>query len=77
MQNLISTLNQIVTSLKMPAVILSSIAIIIGAYHLILGGQEGKQKAKGWFIGGGVGLIIILLATEISNYIARQTGQPF
>lgn len=74
MENLISTLEQIATSLRMPAVILAGIALIVGGYYLMIGGQEGKAKAKNWFIGAGVGLIIVLIASEIAKYIANQTG---
>lgn len=44
-------------------------AILIGGYIQASGGAEGLQKAKKWYVGGSVGLIIGLGAKAIVDLI--------
>jgi hypothetical protein len=74
MDGLIKTGEQILQWLQTGGIIGASIAFAIGAYYLMFGGHDGRPKAKGWFIGGAVGLIILLgakaLATSLSSNIS-------
>lgn len=45
----------------------TGIAFLIGSYYQILGGDRGRPKAVGWYIGGTVGLLLALGALEIAR----------
>jgi hypothetical protein len=47
--------------------ICAAIAFAIGCYLLMLGGDRGRQKCIGWFIGGAVGLVIVMGALGIAQ----------
>ncbi|MFC5543015.1 hypothetical protein ACFPOH_15000 [Ureibacillus suwonensis] len=72
MENLIATGQAFLEWLQMPAVIATAIAFCIGGYYLIFGGEQGRQKAVKWFIGGVVGLIVVLGAYSLANSISSN-----
>lgn len=47
----------------------AAVAIIIGGFYLIVGGDRGRPKAIGWFIGAALGLIIVMGAIGIAESI--------
>ena len=47
----------------------SAIAICIGGYYLIWGGDRGRPKAIGFFIGAVVGLVIVMGAYNMAESI--------
>lgn len=49
--------------------IAAAIAFCIGGYFLILGGDRGRGKAVGWFIGAAVGLVIVMGAYGLAEGI--------
>lgn len=44
-------------------------AILIGGFLQATGGAEGLQKAKKWYIGGAVGLVVGMGASTIVNVL--------
>ncbi|GGC97531.1 hypothetical protein GCM10007216_30390 [Thalassobacillus devorans] len=70
--NLQSTGASILTAMQLLGIISAAIAFGIGAYHLIWGGVRGRQSSIVWFIGGAVGLVILMGATAIAEYIDSQ-----
>ena len=53
--------------------IAAAIAFLTGGYFLMLGGDRGRPKAIGFFIGAAVGLVVVMgaygLAEGINNNI--------
>lgn len=47
----------------------AAIAFCIGGYFLMLGGDRGRGRSVGWFIGGAVGLIIVMGAYGLASGI--------
>lgn len=47
----------------------AAIAFSIGAYFLILGGDRGRGRSVGWFIGAAAGLVILMGAYSIATGI--------
>lgn len=51
----------------------AAIAFCVGGYYLMFGGDRGRGRSVGWFIGGAVGLVVVMgaygLATGIDNNI--------
>ncbi|MGB6408006.1 MAG: hypothetical protein WBF39_11055 [Planococcus donghaensis] len=72
MEGLISTAQGILEWLQMPAIVGAAIAFCIGGYYLMFGGDQGRQKAIKWFIGGAVGLVIILGALSLANSVSSN-----
>ncbi|MCP3028785.1 hypothetical protein [Halobacillus sp. A5] len=70
--NLQSTGASILTAMQLLGIISAAIAFGIGAYHLIWGGVRGRQSSIVWFIGGAVGLVVLMGATAIAQYIDSQ-----
>lgn len=69
MDGLIETGTSLLKWFQRFGIIGAAIAFCIGAYYLMFGGDRGRGKAVGWFIGATVGLIIIMGATGIANGI--------
>ncbi len=73
MQNLVSTGESILDWAQTFGLIAAAIAFCIGGYYLILGGDRGRAKSIGWFIGSAVGLVVVMgaygLATSIDDNI--------
>lgn len=74
-QNLINFLNNLVSEGKELLPYLAIGAILVGAYFHTTGGREGLDKAKKWYIGAAVGLVIGLGADAIVELI--QTNVSF
>ncbi|HHT20799.1 MAG TPA: hypothetical protein GXZ74_05130 [Tissierellia bacterium] len=74
MENVMATLQNVVNIIKTPASLVGVIALMIGGYYILAGGQEGRQKGKYWIIGAVVGLLIIWLAPEIISWLKTNTG---
>lgn len=47
----------------------AAIAFLTGGYFLILGGDRGRPKAIGFFIGAAVGLVVVMGAYGIAESI--------
>lgn len=60
---------EIVNWIQILAVPATAIALGIGGITHIFGGKNGFEKAKAWYIGGAVGLIVALGATSIANFL--------
>ncbi|SDI99957.1 hypothetical protein [Alteribacillus bidgolensis] len=69
MDNLISTGEGILQWAQRLGLIGAAIAFCIGGYYLMFGGDRGRTKAIGWFLGGAVGLIIVMGAYGIATGI--------
>ncbi len=50
----------------------AAIAFGIGGLTQIFGGSEGLRKAKPWYIGAGVGLVIIIGASAIASFLESK-----
>lgn len=69
MEGLISTGQSILEWAQRLGMISAAIAYCIGAYYLIWGGDRGRGKSVGWFIGGTVGLVIVMGALGIAQSV--------
>lgn len=69
MDGLIDTGQSILEWAQTLGLIAAAIAFCIGGYFLILGGDRGRSKAVGWFIGGAVGLVIVMGAYGLAEGI--------
>ncbi|WP_244991627.1 hypothetical protein [Clostridium senegalense] len=58
-----------IQSVGVPAV---AIAFSIGGIYHIFGGPEGTRKAKPWYIGAVVGLLVLLGAGSFSTYLEEK-----
>ena len=47
----------------------AALAFLTGGYFLMLGGDRGRPKAIGFFIGATVGLIVVMGASGIADSI--------
>ena len=72
MEGLMSSLTAILEWLQMPAIICAAIAFCIGGYYLIFGGDQGRKTAIKWFVGGAVGLIVVLGALSLANSVSTN-----
>jgi hypothetical protein len=73
MTNLISTGEAILLWAQRLGLIGAALAFCVGGYYLMFGGDRGRGKSVGWFLGGAVGLIVVMgaygIATGIDNNI--------
>ncbi|RKD26492.1 hypothetical protein BEP19_16780 [Ammoniphilus oxalaticus] len=69
MEGLISTGQSILEWAQQLGLLSAAIAFCIGGYYLILGGDQGRRKSVGWFIGASVGLIVVMGAMGIAQGI--------
>lgn len=67
MDGLIETGQQILEWAQRLGLIGAAIAFCIGGYFLMFGGDRGRGRSIGWFIGGAVGLIIVMGAYGIAE----------
>lgn len=72
MEGLIATGQAILTAMQALGLITAAISIGIGAYYLIVGGEQGRRKAVQWFIGAAVGLVILMGASAIASGIDQN-----
>lgn len=69
MEGLISTGQAILEWAQRLGLISAAIAFCIGGYYLIWGGDRGRGKSIGWFIGAAVGLVVVMGAYGIATSI--------
>lgn len=69
MEGLISTGQAILEWAQRLGMISAAIAFCIGGYYLIWGGDRGRGRSIGWFIGGAVGLVIVMGAYGIAESV--------
>lgn len=69
MEGLISTGQAILEWAQRLGMISAAIAFCIGGYYLIWGGDQGRRKSIGWFIGGAVGLVVVMGAYGIAQSV--------
>ena len=70
MESLISSLEALLAWLQTPAIIGAAIAFCIGGYYLMFGGDQGRQKAIKWFVGGAIGLIVVLRCFNFASSVS-------
>lgn len=63
---------EVVTWIQTLAIPATAIALGIGGLSHIFGGKNGFEKAKSWYVGGGVGLVVALGATSIANFLQTK-----
>ncbi len=69
MQNIINIGYEIIKWIQMLGVPATAIALGVGGLTHTFGGKNGFEKAKGWYIGGAVGLVFSLGATTIAEWL--------
>ena len=69
MSGLIETGESILSWAQRLGLIGAAIAFCIGGYFLMFGGDRGRGRAVGWFLGGALGLIIVMGAYGIATGI--------
>ncbi|MDM5152528.1 hypothetical protein QUF88_00390 [Bacillus sp. DX1.1] len=69
MDGLVNTGNSLITWMQRGAMVSTAIVFCWGAYLLIWGGQQGRHKCVGWFIGGAVGLVIVMGCTYLAESV--------
>lgn len=60
---------EVVSWMQTLAIPAAAIALGVGGISHIFGGKNGFDKAKAWYIGSGVGLVVALGATSIANFL--------
>lgn len=60
---------KVVEWIQMLAIPAAAIAFGVGGISHIFGGKNGIDKAKGWYIGGAVGLIVALAAKSLAEFL--------
>jgi hypothetical protein len=66
---LVSTGQRILTMGQTLGLICAAIGLCVGGFYLMLGGDGGRRKSVGWFIGAGVGLVVVMGAYGIAQSI--------
>lgn len=69
MNGLIETGTSILKWAQRLGLIGAALAFCIGGYFLMLGGDRGRGRSVGWFIGGAVGLVIVMGAYGLASGI--------
>lgn len=69
MEGLIATGQAVLEWAQRLGMISAAIAFCIGGYYLIWGGDRGRGKSIGWFIGAAVGLVIVMGALGIAQSV--------
>jgi len=72
MQNLIDTGEDILKWLQRGGIVGAAIAFCIGGYFLIFGGDRGRGRAVGWFIGAAVGLVVVMGALALAKGVDQN-----
>ncbi|MDC2867339.1 hypothetical protein [Bacillus sp. BP-3] len=67
MGSLVNTGESVLTWAQRLGIISAAIAFCIGGYYLIWGGERGRHKSIGWFIGSALGLIIVMGAKGLAE----------
>ena len=69
MESLIETGQEVLNWAQRLGLISAAIAFCIGGYFLIWGGDRGRGRSVGWFIGAAVGLVIVMGAYGLAEGI--------
>jgi len=72
MGGLINTGNSFLKWLQRGAIIAAAIGFCVGGYYLILGGVQGRQKSIAWFVGGALGLVVVLGAYALAQGLSEN-----
>lgn len=67
MSGLINTGQSILLWAQRLGIMGAAIAFCIGGYYLMLGGDRGRSRSIGWFVGGAIGLIIVMGAYGLAD----------
>ncbi|KMY52555.1 hypothetical protein AC623_20685 [Bacillus sp. FJAT-27231] len=67
MSGLISTGESILKWAQRLALIGAAISFCIGGYYLMFGGERGRHKSITWFVGGAVGLVVVMGAYGLAQ----------
>ncbi|MCW1929562.1 hypothetical protein [Bhargavaea beijingensis] len=69
MEGLIATAQAILKGAQLLGLVSAAIAFCVGGYFLMLGGDSGRRKSVGWFVGAAVGLVVVMGALGIATSI--------
>lgn len=69
---LVSLGNEVIKWIQDLGIPSTGIALAVGGFQQIWGGAEGVRKAKPWYIGAGIGLIIVLGASAIASFLKTK-----
>ncbi|MCM3186812.1 hypothetical protein ABEY50_27560 [Priestia megaterium] len=67
MNSLIESGKSIIKWAQRGAIVATALAFIVGGYFLILGGDKGRHKCIAWFVGGSLGLIVVMGAYALAD----------
>ncbi|MFE7083143.1 hypothetical protein [Priestia megaterium] len=67
MTGLIESGKSIIKWMQRIAMVAAALAFCVGGYHLILGGERGRHKCIAWFVGGAIGLIVVMGAYQLAE----------
>ncbi|MPQ45261.1 pilin [Clostridium tarantellae] len=71
-QQIRELMNEVIRWLQILGVPSAGLAFAFGGILHIFGGAEGIRKAKPWYIGGAIGLVVILGASAIANFLQSK-----
>lgn len=74
MERIVDILTTLASSLQLIKFGVAALALIVGGLNHAVGGANGVQKAKPWYIGAAAGFAIISLAQEIVSWFAGIVG---
>ncbi|ELK47694.1 hypothetical protein QRD89_18495 [Halobacillus sp. ACCC02827] len=69
MDGLVQTGQSILQWAQRLGLIGAALAFCVGGYFLMFGGDRGRGRSVGWFLGGAVGLIVVMGAYGIASGI--------
>ncbi|MCM3140374.1 MULTISPECIES: hypothetical protein [Bacillus] len=69
MSDLVSSGKSFLKWLQIGGIVSSGIAFCFGGYLLILGGAKGRQTCVPWFLGGAVGLVVVMGALKLAQAV--------
>ncbi|EDT14252.1 hypothetical protein [Clostridium perfringens] len=68
----VQLLYEIVKWGQMIALPLAAIAFLVGGFMQMTGGAEGGRKARPWYIGAAIGLVVCLGCTAIAQTLQNK-----
>ncbi|MGL5087773.1 MAG: hypothetical protein ACRC68_19005 [Clostridium sp.] len=69
--NIQTLMLEVVKWLQVLAVPAAAIAFCIGGVVQITGGAEGARKARPWYVGAAIGLVVVLGATALAGTLSN------
>ena len=72
--NISNLMYEVVKWLQILAVPAAAIAFCAGGVIQIMGGAEGARKARPWYIGATIGLVVVLGATALASFLKQNIG---